>query len=347
MGDSVVADDHLLAEWGLQRSRPHVALVTGAGGFVGRHMVAALLNETVWEIVAVDRQPGRTADGPRVQARVADVRDAEAVRAVLDDCRPDLVFHIAGQTPPASDADLFSTNVLGTSLMLERLATSRPGASILIVGSDAQYGPQAPAWIPTPERAPQRPLNAYGRSKLLQEQIARRYARLTDLRVICVRPFNHIGPGQRDAFLVPTLARQIARAEAGVGAPRIELGRIDAQRDFSDVRDIVQAYLRALVLGASGQVYNVGSGIATSIREIVSLLERQARVPITFVPEARGRRADVDVTRCDARRLRLRTDWHPTIPLERTLGDTLDDWRRRVAAEIRAGETGSASSILT
>jgi GDP-4-dehydro-6-deoxy-D-mannose reductase len=344
MGDSVVADDHLMTTWGARRSQPHIALVTGASGFVGRHMVAALLSETAWEIVAVDRQPGRISDEPRVQARVADVRDAEALRTTLDESRPDLVFHIAGRIPPASDAELFSTNVLGTTLLLEHLAASRPGASILIVGSDAQYGPQDSAWIPTPERAPQRPLNAYGRSKLLQEQIARRYARLTDLHVVCVRPFNHIGPGQRDAFLVPTLARQIARAEAGLGPPRIELGRIDAQRDFSDVRDIVQAYLRALVLGASGQVYNVGTGIATSIREIVALLERQARVPISFVPEARGRRADVDVTRCDARRLRLRTGWHPTIPLERTLGDTLDDWRRRVAAEVSADERGSSSS---
>ena len=183
-----------------------------------------------------------------------------------------------------------------------------------------------------------RPVGAYGRSKVLQEHVAFQYRQLTGLDVVCVRPFNHIGPGQSDRFVVSSLARQIARAEAGLASATIQLGRTDTARDFTDVRDVVQAYLGCLRDGEAGTVYNIGSGRSYSIAEIAERLAATAAVPVSFTSvAARARPGDILRTQCDASRVSRCIGWAPRISIEHTLRDTLDYWREQVNSPHRPG----------
>jgi nucleoside-diphosphate-sugar epimerase len=226
---------------------------------------------------------------------------------------------------------MLAVNVTGTAALLDAVATECPGAWVLVVGSDAQYGVLDSAHRPTSETAPMRPLGTYGRSKVLQESVALRYA-ATGLRVVCLRPFNLAGPGQSDRFVVGAIARKIALAELGAGPATVEVGRLDVRRDFTDVRDAAQAFVRAILLGSPGAVYNVGTGTSRSIGEVAGMLAASATVPVTFrsVP-GRMRAGDVEVTRCDPSRLRADTGWVPTIPIQQTLADSLDHVRAALA----------------
>jgi GDP-4-dehydro-6-deoxy-D-mannose reductase len=321
-----------------QTREAKVALVTGAGGFAGRHLVDAL-RRTSWSVVGlVRRTPGDSQPGP-CPLVVADLLEPAVLRGIMRDISPDYVFHLAAATPPASDETTFAVNIGGTSALLDAIALERPDARVLVVGSDAQYGLLDPGDRPTPETAAMRPLSAYGRSKVIQESIALRYAAMTGLRVVCLRPFNYIGPGQSDRFVVGAIARQIALAEAGLASSTIEVGRLDVCRDFADVRDVVLAFVRAILLGPPGAVYNVGTGTSRSIGELAAMLASSARVPVSLrtVPE-RVRPVDVEVTRCDASRLRAETGWAPTIPIEQTLADTLD--------HVRAALAGTTSQFV-
>jgi GDP-4-dehydro-6-deoxy-D-mannose reductase len=309
------------------------AVVTGARGFAGRHLVELLLRETAWRVIEVARRACAPPADTRRRQVVADLRDVDRLGCLLAEERPAYVFHLAAAMPPASIADLFAMNVGSTSALLETVSEVCPQATVLVVGSDAQYGRVAPEWLPTPETAPQRPLGPYGRSKVLQEVLALRFHELTGLRIVCVRPFNYTGPGQGEQFVVPTIARQIALAECSRGSDVVQLGNADAWRDFTDVRDVVRAYVQVLLHGQSGEVYNIGSGTPRRIGDIAALLTAAARTPVTWrsVP-ARRRRHEVASTQCDASRLRGCTGWAPAIPLEQTLADTLDYWRQRVEA---------------
>lgn len=319
-----------------ERGERGVALVTGAGGFVGRHLVDALLRDS-WTVVGLTRGTGGTR-GTRAGRHsgacsfvVADLLEPRALRPVLRDVSPDYVFHLAAATPPAPDETMLAVNVTGTTALLGAVATERPGARVLVVGSDAQYGVLDSAHRPTSETAPMRPLGAYGRSKLLQESVALRHA-ATGLRVVCLRPFNLAGPGQSDRFVVGAIARKIALAEAGAGPATIEVGRLDVRRDFTDVRDAARAFIQAILLGPPGAVYNVGTGTSRSIGEVAGMLAASATVPVVFrtVP-GRMRAHDPEVTWCDASRLRAGTGWAPRIPIQQTLADSLDHVRSALA----------------
>jgi GDP-4-dehydro-6-deoxy-D-mannose reductase len=152
-----------------------------------------------------------------------------------------------------------------------------------------------------------------------------------ELPIIRVRPFNHIGPRQAPGFVAPDFARQIAEAEIGRRSPCIQVGNLEAQRDFTDVRDIVRAYFLAVTQGVPGEVYNIGSGQSHSIQELLEVLLSYSRLEIKVETDpARLRPSDVPEVRCDASKFRALTDWEPSIPFETSLGDVLDDWRQRV-----------------
>lgn len=316
-------------------SEPGVAVVTGASGFAAQHLVGALLDHTTWDVVGLSRRRIEV-ESQRYTPVVADVCNPNDLRSTMAEAAPDFVFHLAAATPPAAPDSFFSVNVGGTATLLEAVVTACPTAAVLVVGSDAQYGPQDPSNTPTSESAPMRPMGPYGRSKVLQEAIGLAAGRMTDMRVVCVRPFNHIGPGQSDRFVVSSIARQVAEAEAGLAPPEVTLGRVDSRRDFTDVRDTVRAYIQALVTGRNGSVYNIGSGVARTIEEVVSALTSQATIPVTW-RSVRNRIAptEVTLTMCDAGRLTSETGWEPRIPLEKTLMDTLSYWRQMVGREER------------
>lgn len=312
---------------GLESARPGSALVTGASGFAGRHLVAHLLASTAWSVAGFSRSGMGAAAHERLAGLRGDITNPDDVSAALERCRPDYVFHLAARTPPAGEAELVETAVRGTTVLMEQVLATVPAAAVLSVGSDAQYGPQPHDALPTSEEAPMRPVHAYGRAKLRQEEVALSYASEAALKVVCVRPFNHIGPGQSDRFVIPSIASQIARAEAG-GPPVVEVGSAEDRRDFTDVRDVVRAYLQALIMSPSGGIFNIGSGVNHSISEAVALLAGMSTIDVEVRSVAgRVRQGEPSETRCDASRLRSLTGWAPAIGFEKSLRDTLDHFR--------------------
>ncbi len=310
-------------EPGLHRS----ALVTGARGFAGRHLVRHLLASTAWTVAGFSRSGMGGAANKRVLDLRGDITNPDDVARALAASQPDYVFHLAARTPPAEDQELLDTAVRGTTVLMEQVLAAVPQGAVLSVGSDAQYGPQELDSLPTTEEAPMLPIHAYGRAKLRQEEVALAYASAAGLKVVCVRPFNHIGPGQSDRFVIPSIASQIARAEAG-GPPVVELGSTEDRRDFTDVRDVVRAYLQALIMSPSGGVFNIGSGVNHSIGEAVEILAGMAMTKVEVRTVAgRVRRGEPSETCCDASRLRALTGWAPAIGFETSLGDTLDHFR--------------------
>jgi GDP-4-dehydro-6-deoxy-D-mannose reductase len=307
-------------------------LVLGARGFVGRHLTA-LLRERGHEVVPADREPHE--DGLPV-----DVADPLAVRGAFELARPDAVAHLAAQAfVPAALADpagTFAVNAGGTLNVLEAAraqAAEDTAPRVLVVSSAEVYGAQPPAAYPLRETTAPRPANPYAASKLAAEALAQAYARAYGLDAVATRAFNHIGPGQDERFAVAGFAAQIARAAAGRG-PLVRVGNLEAARDFLDVRDVCAAY--ALLLegaGAPGELYNVASGTATALKDVLRRLVEIARVPVDIREDpARMRPADVPLSLGDAAKLRAATGWAPRITLAAALRAVYDDARERAGA---------------
>ena len=290
------------------------AFVTGGAGFAGRHLVALLPN----------------AVAPR--RREVDLLDAGAVRSAVRDAAPAVVFHLAALASVGrsweAPAETLTRNVAMTANLLEAVRLEAPGAVVVVVGSGEVYGP--PERLPVDEDAPLRPQNPYAVSKAGCDLLGAQYADAFAMRIIRMRPFNHAGPGQSDDYVVGTLTRQVAEAEAaGHGEVFLRTGNPDSARDFTDVRDVARAYVAAASL--DGGAFNVASGRAVTVREVVELVRAAARLPVRHeIEQARVRAHDVPEVRGSAERLRAATGWRPEIPLERTVADALDDWRERL-----------------
>jgi GDP-4-dehydro-6-deoxy-D-mannose reductase len=203
---------------------------------------------------------------------------------------------------------------------------------IVVAGSAEEYGDTARWRAPLAEQDALRPVNPYAVSKAAQDLLGLSYHLAHGMRVVRLRLFNHIGPGQRPGFVLTDFARQIARIEAGTQPPRLLVGNLAARRDFLDVRDVARAYLLAIERGRPGAVYNVGSGQARSIQEVLDALlaHSNAQIAVEHDP-ARARPADIPLLLADAGAFRAATGWRPEIPFERSVVDILDDWRQRVA----------------
>jgi GDP-4-dehydro-6-deoxy-D-mannose reductase len=296
-------------------------LVTGAAGFVGRHLVPHL-EAAGAAVIGVDRE--------------VDVTDRAAVHRAVSQARPDAIVHLAGQSATAgagADEGLdFRVNYLGGLAVLEALALAAPGARLLFVGSGLVYGPAAPGAPPFAESSSLCPASPYERSKAAADLLAADYAE-RGLDVVRVRPFNHTGPGQSDAFVASAFARQIAEVERGQRPHVLRVGNLESARDFLDVRDVVDAYARLLARAVPAGVYNVASGRATPMGEILDGL-------LSFSPAANRIAVEADPARWrpttatagDASRLRAATGWAPRHPLPDTLERLLDDWRARLSA---------------
>lgn len=313
------------------------AFITGVGGFAGSHLSDYLLEQTDWQVTGCVL-PGW--DCSHLDARVAcvelDLRDRMAVRATLDQAAPDVIFHLAAQAfVPVSWQDPWDTlenNIRAETNILDGLVKLGAKPRVMVVGSNEEYGLVQPQDLPLREDSPLRANSPYAVSKVAQDLLGLSYFLSYALPVVRVRPFNHIGPRQSDGFVAPAFAKQIALVEAGRQKPVIRVGNLSAQRDFSDVRDVVRAYYLVVTKGQPGEVYNIGSGRP---RTVQSLLETMlslsaARIRVEFDPE-RMRPSDTPVVYCDATKLRDATGWAPSIPFEQTLRDVLDDWRARIS----------------
>ena len=309
-------------------------LVTGAGGFVGPHLVAALVARG-----AHVRGAGLGAPPAGTELddwRDADFADAAQTRAALEAAPLDAIVHLAGQSSTArsfeAPEETFRANVTGTWTLLEAVRAQSPTTRVLVVGTSEVYGTIEPGTRAS-EDAPFRPVSPYALSKAAAEQVARAYAETHALDVVCTRPFSHTGVGQSPRFVVPSFAQQIAAIEADRAEPVLRVGNLDVTRDISDVRDIVQGYCALLEGGKRGVTYNLCSGRGVNLRDLVTELaglahEKSIRIE---VDPARLRPADVPWLVGDPALAARDTGWRVQLPLAMTLRDVLDEWRRNSA----------------
>lgn len=312
------------------------ALITGITGFVGRHL-ARYLRQVGDEVfgIASPRTPleGAEMEGERIVQ--ADLNEPSAVVRALEAFRPEAIYHLAAQASiPRAWEDPSRTlyNNINAQLNLFQAALAlRLEPLILVVGSADEYGRVQPEDIPVDEETPLRPVNPYAVSKLAQDYLGLQYHLSHRMHIVRVRPFNHIGPGQGLGFVVPDFCYQLARIEAGLQPPTLRVGNLEAQRDFTDVRDIVRGYHLALTRGQAGQVYNLGSSQAWAIRDLLDRLLALSTVEVRVETDPeRMRPSDVPIIVSDCRRIRQEVGWEPYIPLEQSLRDTLEDWRNRI-----------------
>jgi len=315
-------------------------LVTGIGGFVGGHLVEFLRAEHPDTGIAGILRPGREApESMREGVRLieADLEDAGAVEAAVAAVRPRLIVHLAGQSSVheswLNPAATLRNNLIGLLNVFEAVRRRRLAPRVLVVGSAEEYGAVDPDAAPITEDAPLRPLSPYAVSKVAQGFLALQYALSREMAVVRTRTFPHTGPGRGAAFAESSFARQIAEVEAGRRRPVLEVGNLDAVRDFTDVRDVVRAYWLLLERGNPGEVYNVCSGRGQSIGDVLRALLEISGVHVDLkVDRERLRPSDLPALVGDPTRLREATGWEPKIPLEQTFRDLLDHWRERVGA---------------
>ncbi len=303
------------------------ALVTGAGGFVGPHLVRHLIDAGD-EVAALD-----LSNGP-------DLRDRDGWRDALATHRPQAVYHLAGWSDVGGSwADpwtTFEVNVMGTVAVLEaaRLVADRANGSnagpvIVLVSSADVYGPVEESELPLTEAHEARPRSPYGASKISSEEIARSYHRAHGLPVVIARPFNHLGRGQAPKFAAASFARQIAALEA-TGGGTVRHGDLSTKRDLTDVHDVVRAYRLLAMHGEPGDTYNVCSGRAVSMQHVLDTLLALSPSPIRGeVDPALIRPVDLPVLRGSHQKLTTATGWRPKVDLAQTLRDVLDDARSR------------------
>jgi GDP-4-dehydro-6-deoxy-D-mannose reductase len=317
-------------------NRRHV-LVTGATGFVGRHLVTHLRSIGGLDVIGTGRRPAAPDlidDG--VAYLAADLTRPGDVDRLIRETRPDLVAHLAAQPSVAESwkdpAGTLVNNLLAQVNLLESLVRHAPDARVLVVGSSEEYGLVRAEDLPADEDTPLRPDNPYAVSKIAQDYLGLQYFLGRRLAVVRARAFNLFGPGQSDRFALGSFARQIAEAEAGLGSPEILVGNLAVRRDYTDVRDAVRAYWILADRGTPGEVYNVGGGGVRAIGEILDALVAQARRPVIVrVDPDRFRPADALEVSADIRRIRAQFGWEPAIPFDTTIRDILAYWRERIA----------------
>jgi GDP-4-dehydro-6-deoxy-D-mannose reductase len=307
-------------------------LVTGAAGFAGSHLVDLLTHEGVW--LAGWHRPGRPAPGGGAGVRWlgVDLLDAAGVDRAIADLRPAAVYHCAGAANVGQSwnraRETFETNVIGTHHLMRALNRAGLAARVLIPGSALVYR-QADSALS--EDAPLGPASPYALSKLAQEMLGVRAIAEDGQMVLVTRSFNHVGPRQEPSFAASSFARQIARIEAKMAEPAIDVGNLDARRDFTDVRDTVRAYHVILQRGRPGAIYNVCSGRAYAIGDVLERLVALSRVPVEIrVDPARYRPQDLPLLLGNPARIERDLGWTPQIPLEQSLADLLEYWRAHV-----------------
>jgi GDP-4-dehydro-6-deoxy-D-mannose reductase len=298
------------------------ALVTGASGFVGRYLLEALA-EAGYETCAC----GGPNDGSDFLA--VDLADLASLRAAFDLTKPDVVFHLAAATfvPESFSAPdaTYVTNVIGTANVAQALRDytreNESRARLVFTSSAEVYGAQPAEAYPLRETLAARPGNPYAASKAAAEMLLLGEAQSFSLDIVIARAFNHIGPGQSDRFAVASFASQLANIAAGA-PPLLYVGNLEARRDFLDVRDVVRAYVALAQGGRSGEIYNVCSGTARSMRDVLRELIIAAHVPVEVRDDPeRMRPSDAPLSVGDAGKLRAATGWEPRIAFSATIRD--------------------------
>ncbi|MBP1766689.1 MAG: NAD-dependent epimerase/dehydratase [Candidatus Aminicenantes bacterium] len=314
-------------------------LITGITGFAGSHLAEFLIaNHPDVKVFGIVRWRSRMENILPIRDNIelceADLKDMVSLQACLAHVRPDRIFHLAAQSfVPTSwkcPGETFAINATGQINLFESLLSLKQSPLVQVAGSSEEYGRVFPDEIPMKETNPLRPLSPYAVSKVAQDLLGYQYFQSYGLPIVRTRGFNHTGPRRGEVFVTSSLAKQIAAIEKGVKEPVIQVGNLDAKRDFSDVRDIVEAYWLSLEKGEPGEVYNIGSGVSRPIREVLDILLSLSKVNVRVeVDPQRLRPSDVPILLADSSKFVARTGWKPRFSFRQTLSDLLDYWRRQ------------------
>ena len=314
-------------------------LITGITGFVGSHLADYTLAKENVEVYGTIRWRSKTENIEHIKDKLhliqCNLNDASSVNDLIVDIKPDKIFHLAAQsfvpTSWNSPAETLTSNIIGELNIFEAIRRAKINPWIQIAGSSEEYGMVYSNETPIKETNPLRPLSPYGVSKVAQDLLAYQYYMSYKLNVVRTRAFNHTGPRRGEVFVCSEFAKRIAEIEKGQKEPVILVGNLDAQRDFTDVRDIVKAYWLGLDKCKPGEVYNICTGKAYRIGEVLDILISLSKVKIEVGKDpAKMRPSDVPYLGGDSTKFRDATGWKPEIPFERTLKDLLNYWRERV-----------------
>lgn len=312
-------------------------LITGITGFVGSHLAEFALEQGA-EVYGSYRWRSRMENIEGIKDRVhlveCELTDAVSVTRMIDDVKPDRIFHLAAQSfvPTSWHApqQTLSNNILSQLNIFEAIRGTE--TRIQLAGSSEEYGLVYPEETPIKETNPLRPLSPYGVSKVAQDMMGYQYYRSYGIYIIRTRAFNHTGPRRGQVFVTSNFARQVAMIEKGLQEPVVKVGNLEARRDYTDVRDIIRGYWLSLDGGCKpGEVYNICSGNSWKIQSVLDHLLSLSKVKVKVeVDPERLRPSDVPILVGDSTRFTEATGWKPEIPIEKTLEDLLNYWRERV-----------------
>lgn len=309
-------------------------LITGAGGFVGTHLIKELQKSEDNEVYGAVYQA--TSDIatllPTDHIIAGDLTDFVYAQSLVQTTKPDLIYHLAALSVVHNSAEnalkVMNGNTAISYNLLESVRLSAPSARVVAICSANVYGAVQNADKPIDESTPFRPLNPYAVSKVAQEMLALGHYLSHGLDVVILRPFNHTGIGQTTDFVIPALAKQFASIVKSA-QPSVVVGNLDNIRDFTDVSDMVKAYILAADKCKSGEAYNIGSGVGHTVREIITIFEKLIGRKVEIKSSSqRVRKSDVPILIADATKFKTITGWTPTISLETTISDILNYYRK-------------------
>ncbi len=314
-------------------------LITGVTGFAGSHLVDYLLTRNDCEVHGIWRWRSRTENIEHlkpgdIQLHECDLRDATSTFDTINKIKPDWIFHLAAQsfvpTSWVAPTESLTTNILAQVNIFEAVRRLGLKTRIQLACSSEEYGMVFPDEVPIKETNPLRPLSPYAVSKVAQDMLGYQYWMSWQVDSVRTRGFNHEGPRRGPVFVASDFAKQIADIERGKKAPVLHVGNLEAKRDFTDVRDMVRAYVLALEKCEPGEVYNICRGQCWTIRETLDMLLSHTKTKIEVKQDpARLRPSDVQILLGDNSKFVRTTGWQPTIPFEQTLYDMLEHWRSR------------------
>ena len=315
-------------------------LITGITGFAGSHLADYILEFFPGvEIFGIVRWRSRMDNILHIQNKInmieADLKEMGSLKKCLAEAKPDRIFHLAAQSfVPTSwkcPAETFAINSIGQINLFEAALSLEQDPRIQIAGSSEEYGQVFPDEVPMKETNPLRPLSPYAVSKVGQDLLGWQYYKSYGMKIVRTRGFNHTGPRRGEVFICSNFAKQIAEIEKGLKEPVLYVGNLEARRDFTDVRDTVRAYWLSLEKGEPGEVYNIGTGKAFTMQEVLDILLSMSELKVEVrVDKSRLRPSDVPLLLCDVTKFKSLTGWEPQIPFRQTLKDLLDYWRERV-----------------
>lgn len=313
-------------------------LITGVTGFVGSHLSKYLLTKGVEVWGTAYKKKDFEDICNNIIIKKIDITNALQVQELIDECRPNYIFHLAAQSSAAISwkypQQTMDINIIGTLNLLESIRKAEINPKILFVGSSEEYGTVEDGNIPISEELEVKPTNPYAISKISQNMIGELYVKSYNMQIVIVRSFNQIGIKQDSKFAISYFAKRIAEIENGATPPIIEVGNLNSIRDFLDVRDAVNVYWEIIEKGLPGEIYNVGRNVGYRIKDILDMLLTFSGVSIeVVVNEEKLRPIDIPVSICDNTKLRMTTNWEPRIPLDQTLLEMLNYWRKKVKAE--------------